>query len=63
MIRLRHESQIDGADANEIILLNSHDGTSSYQMLAGIFRLWPASHRRNYVRRQTISSPIPPSEG
>ncbi|CAB3773923.1 hypothetical protein GQ57_37570 [Burkholderia sp. MSh2] len=38
MIRLRHESQIDGGEANEIILLNSHDGTSSYQMLAGMFR-------------------------
>jgi hypothetical protein len=34
MIRLRHASQINGAEANEIILLNSHDGTSSYQMLA-----------------------------
>ena len=39
MIRLRHASQINGAEANEIILLNSHDGTSSYQMLAGQFRL------------------------
>ena len=31
-------SQINGAEANEIVLLNSHDGTSSYQMLAGMFR-------------------------
>ncbi|MEO9332752.1 MULTISPECIES: DUF932 domain-containing protein, partial [Gammaproteobacteria] len=39
MLRLRHASQIDGqAEANEIILLNSHDGTSSYQMLGGMFR-------------------------
>jgi len=38
MIRLRHPSQIDGAEANEIILVNSHDGTSAYQMLAGLFR-------------------------
>ena len=38
MLRLRHASQIDGTEANEIILLNSHDGTSSYQMLAGMFR-------------------------
>ncbi len=38
MLRLRHASQINGAEANEIILLNSHDGTSSYQMLAGQFR-------------------------
>ena len=38
MLRLRHARQIDGTEANEIILLNSHDGTSSYQMLAGMFR-------------------------
>ncbi|CAI07494.1 conserved hypothetical plasmid protein [Aromatoleum aromaticum EbN1] len=38
MLRLRHASQINGAEANEVILLNSHDGTSSYQMLAGMFR-------------------------
>ncbi|MCO3679361.1 DUF945 domain-containing protein [Pseudomonas aeruginosa] len=38
MIRMRHASQINGSEANEIILLNSHDGTSSYQMLAGMFR-------------------------
>lgn len=47
MIRLRHASQINGREANEIILLNSHDGTSSYQMLAGMFRLLPAQHRRD----------------
>lgn len=39
MIRLRHANQVnDSSIANEIILLNSHDGTSSYQMLAGAFR-------------------------
>lgn len=38
MLRLRHASQIEDAEANEIVLLNSHDGTSSYQMLAGVFR-------------------------
>ncbi len=38
MVRMRHASQIDGAEANEVILLNSHDGTSAYQMLAGVFR-------------------------
>ena len=40
MLRLRHASQINSraTEANEIILLNSHDGTSSYQMLAGMFR-------------------------
>ncbi len=38
MVRLRHASHIGSAEANEIILVNSHDGTSSYQMLAGMFR-------------------------
>jgi hypothetical protein len=41
MLRLRHASQIVGADsseADEIILVNSHDGSSAYQMLAGVFR-------------------------
>ncbi len=38
MIRLRHAGQINGHEANEIILLNSHDGSSSYQMLSGVFR-------------------------
>lgn len=38
MIRLRHAGEISGAEANEIVLLNSHDGTSSYQMLAGAIR-------------------------
>lgn len=39
MVRLRHAGQINAAEANEIILLNSHDGTSSYQLMAGLFRL------------------------
>jgi hypothetical protein len=38
MIRMRPANEITGDDVNEIILLNSHDGTSSYQMLAGVFR-------------------------
>jgi Domain of unknown function (DUF932) len=38
MLRLRHADQIERTETNEIILLNSHDGTSSYQMLAGMFR-------------------------
>ncbi|MFD2447447.1 DUF932 domain-containing protein [Vogesella fluminis] len=28
-------SQINGTTVNEIVLLNSHDDTSNYQMLAG----------------------------
>lgn len=38
MLRLRHASQIEAREANEIVLLNSHDGTSAYQMMAGVFR-------------------------
>ena len=56
MIRMRHAGQVQTKpEANEIILINSHDGASSYQMLAGMFRLWPAGHRRNYVPRRTMS--------
>jgi len=38
MLRLRQTGEIEKAEANEIILINSHDGTSSYQMMAGCFR-------------------------
>ena len=39
MIRMRHAARVDmKGEANEIILINSHDGASSYQMLAGAFR-------------------------
>jgi hypothetical protein len=40
MIRMRHAGRIQEgrSEANEIILINSHDGASSYQMLAGVFR-------------------------
>lgn len=38
MLRLRREGQINGKEVPEIILLNSHDGSSSYQMVPGLFR-------------------------
>lgn len=39
MIRMRHAGQVTTRpEVNEIILINSHDGASSYQMLAGVFR-------------------------
>ena len=47
LIRMRHQRDArhsrgpvghDRQEANEIILINSHDGASSYQMLAGMFR-------------------------
>ena len=38
MLRLRREDQINRNQVPEIILLNSHDGSSSYPMLPGLFR-------------------------
>jgi hypothetical protein len=39
MIRLRHSRQVTAKpEANEIILINSHDGASSYQLMGGRFR-------------------------
>ena len=38
MLRLRRENQIIGKEVPEIVLLNSHDGSSSYQMIPGMFR-------------------------
>jgi hypothetical protein len=39
MIRMRHAGQAQSKpEANEIILINSHDGATSHQMLAGVFR-------------------------
>jgi hypothetical protein len=42
LVRLRHARENGpgqpSSEANEIILINSHDGASSYQMLAGQFR-------------------------
>ena len=56
MVRLRHADQQHARDeAPEVILINSHDGTSSYQMLAGLFRLCPAVHSLNYVQCRTMS--------
>lgn len=44
LLRLRHPdlgatTNIVGAEVPEIVLINSHDGSSSYQLLAGFFRL------------------------
>lgn len=40
LLRLRHESaKGDVENLREIVLLNSHDGTSSYQLMSGIFRI------------------------
>jgi hypothetical protein len=40
MIRLRQQGDVMVGDSfREVILINSHDGTSSYQLMAGMFRL------------------------
>jgi len=41
LVRLRHPSTIEASvqEVPEIILINSHDGTTSYQLLAGFFRM------------------------
>lgn len=48
LVRMRHESQIGSLQRGgivgaeeipEIILVNSHDGTSSFQLMSGMFRL------------------------
>lgn len=38
MLRLRRHNEISHEEVSEIILLNSHDGSSSYQMIPGQFR-------------------------
>ena len=42
MLRFRHRDNIElvaGQEVPEIIVLNSHDGTSSYQIMGGLFRV------------------------
>lgn len=45
MLRLRHlaqaeqHTQVGRGEFNEIILINSHDGTSAYRLIQGMFRL------------------------
>ncbi|KRA52034.1 MULTISPECIES: DUF932 domain-containing protein [Pseudomonadota] len=38
MLRLRRDDGIGKPEAAEVIIVNSHDGTSSYQMFAGMLR-------------------------
>jgi len=41
MIRFRHASSMNvvGENVPEVVLINSHDGTSAYKLMAGIFRI------------------------
>ncbi len=45
MLRLRHTDQITGEEADEIVLLNSHDGTSSYRRLSRVRSYTAGQHR------------------
>src|SRR3546814_10843215 len=47
MLRLRRDGGIGKPEAAEVIIVNSHDGTSSYQMFAGMLRLDRKSTRLN----------------
>lgn len=38
MIRLRRPQALQAAEVPELVLINSHDGTTGFQMLAGMFR-------------------------
>lgn len=38
MLRMRRPDQITEGEAAEVIIVNSHDGTTSYQMFAGLIR-------------------------
>ena len=39
LIRFRRENQLDATEAREVVLVNSHDGSSSFQLMAGVYRL------------------------
>lgn len=40
MIRFRHpDADLQGDSYPEVVLINSHDGTSAYKLMAGLFRL------------------------
>ena len=58
LIRLRHAGQVQARpEANEVILINSHDGASSYQMLAGMFALSAATAWSSARSWRTCESP------
>jgi len=38
MVRMRHHSAFGKEEVPELILTNSHDGSSSYELMSGIFR-------------------------
>lgn len=38
LLRLRREDQLGAAEARDVVIINSHNGSSAYHLLAGIFR-------------------------
>lgn len=39
LIRFRREDQLASAEAREVVIVNSHDGSSGFRLMAGVFRL------------------------
>jgi hypothetical protein len=39
LIRFRRQDQLSEKEAREVVLVNSHDGTSGFKLMAGVFRL------------------------
>jgi hypothetical protein len=64
MIRFRHASQAVltvGDSVPEVVLINSHDGTSAYKLIAGIFRL--VCSNGMVVSESTVGSLAVPHKG
>lgn len=38
LIRFRREDQLESKEAREVVLLNSHDGSSGFRLMAGVYR-------------------------
>ena len=67
MIRMRHPRDAVGQvtarpEANEIILINSHDGASSYQMIAGKFASFVATAWSSATLPTTFALRIEPAK-
>jgi hypothetical protein len=39
LIRFRRHDQLDASEAREVVILNSHDGSSGFRLMAGVYRL------------------------
>lgn len=39
LIRFRREDQLAAPEAREVVIINSHDGSSGFQLMAGVYRL------------------------